>query len=67
MIFPLHARLVMALVGPLTQLVVQLVLACGSTLDFNRQVYSWRSLQPEAEGDFGQVDLVYIKDVPLAV
>lgn len=63
----LHARLVVRLVGTLTQLVVQFVLARGSALHLDCQVYSRGSRKAKTKGYLRKIKLVYVEDVALAV
>ena len=67
MLVLLLARLVKRLVSPFAQLILQLVLSSSSSLDFDRQVHPRRCCEAEAESNLGEIKLVDVEDVALAV
>lgn len=67
MLVLLLARLVIRLVSPFAQLILQLVLAGSSPLDFDRQVHPRRCCEAKTKGNFGEIKLVDVEDVALAV
>lgn len=63
----LLARFIIRLVRLPAELVMELVFPGSSTLHFDSEIDARRSLEAEAEGNFGEVYLVDIEDVTLAM